>query len=76
MKQLQEKLEFIYYISQTNKAMITQRDDLIEKMQAKLVLMENAAIDITSFKAQASEINENLEIVQQDIYQKVHTIRQ
>jgi hypothetical protein len=75
MKQLQEKLELIYQNSQTNKAMITQWDSLIEQLQAKLVLMENTTIDITAFKAQASEINEKLEVVQQDLYQKVDTIQ-
>jgi hypothetical protein len=74
MKQLQEKLELIYQNSQTIKSMITQWDSLIEQMQAKLVLMENTTIDITAFKAQASKINEKLEVVQQDLYQKVDTI--
>jgi hypothetical protein len=43
--------------------MITQQDSLIEQLQAKLVLVENTTIDITSFKAQASEINKKMEVV-------------
>jgi hypothetical protein len=42
-------------------------------LQAKLALTENTTIDITAFKAQASEINEKMEVVQQDLYQKVDT---
>jgi hypothetical protein len=44
MKQLHEKLELIYQSSQTIKDMITQRDSLIEQLQAKLVLVENTTI--------------------------------
>jgi hypothetical protein len=75
MKQLQDKIELIYQSSQTNKGLITQRDNLIEQLQAKLALTENTTIDITAFKTQASEINEKLEVVQQELYQKVDTIQ-
>jgi hypothetical protein len=54
--------------------MITQRDSLIEQLQSKLALTENKTIGITAFKAQAYEINEKLEFVQHDLYQKVDTI--
>ena len=40
-----------------------------------MALTENTTIDITSFKAQALEINEKMEYVQQDLYQKVDTIQ-
>jgi hypothetical protein len=55
--------------------MTTQLDSLIEQLQAKLVLVENTTIDVTSFKAQKFEINEKLEAIQQDLYQKVDTIQ-
>jgi hypothetical protein len=66
-KQLQEKLKLIHQSSSTSKTMITQRDNLIAQMHAKLVLMENTTIDDIAFKAQASKINEKLEVVQQDL---------
>jgi hypothetical protein len=75
MKQLQEKPDLIHQSSQTNKAMITQWESLIEQFQDKLFLMENTTIDNTTFKEEASEINEKLEVVQQDLYQKVDTIQ-
>jgi hypothetical protein len=37
--------------------------------------MENKKINITGFKAQEYEINEKLEVVQQDLYQKVDTVQ-
>ena len=55
--------------------MITQWDGLIEQLHDKLALVENTITNITAFKEEASEINEKLEVVQQDLYQKVDTIQ-
>jgi hypothetical protein len=65
----------IYQSSQTSKGLITQRDNLIEQLQEKLDLTKNTTIDITSFKTQALEIKEKLEVVQQELYQKVDTFQ-
>jgi len=62
MKKLQDNLEMIYHRSQTNKGLITQRDNFIEHLQAKLALIENKTIDINAFKTKSSEINEKLEV--------------
>jgi hypothetical protein len=75
LKQLQDNLDLLYQSSQTNKSLIIQQDNLIEQLHAKLALTENATIDITAFKTQASEINENLEVSQQDLYKKVDVIK-
>jgi hypothetical protein len=44
--------------------LVTQRDELIEQLQAILTLTEGTAIDISAFKTQALEINEKLEVAQ------------
>ena len=75
MKKLQDKLELIYQSLQTNKDMITQRDSLIEQFQAKLALTENTTMHINSFKTQASEINEKLEVAEQELYQNIDAIQ-
>jgi len=54
--------------------MVTQRDELIKKLHAKLTLTEDTTIDISAFKTQASEITERLEVAQQELYLKVDSI--
>jgi hypothetical protein len=75
IKQLQDNLELLYQSSQTSKGLITQRDNLIEKLQARLTLTKNTTIDISAFKTQASEVNERLEVSQQELYLKVDAIQ-
>ena len=48
---------------------------LIEKLQSQITLFENTGMDITAIKKKASEINGNLEIVQQDLYQNMDIIQ-
>ena len=44
-------------------------------MQARLNLAEGTSVDISTFQAQAREINKKLEIVQQDLFLKVDVIQ-
>ena len=48
---------------------------MIEQLNSKLALTENKTIEITAFKTQASEINEKLEVVQYELYQKIDVIK-
>jgi hypothetical protein len=75
IKQLQDNLELLHQSSQTNQGLVTQRDELIEQLQARLALTEGTTIDISAFKTQALEINEKLEVAQQDLYLKVDAIQ-
>jgi hypothetical protein len=74
IQQLQDNLEQLHQSSQTNQGLVTQRDELIEQLQARLALTEGTTIDISAFKTQALEINEKLEVSQQDLYLKVDAI--
>jgi hypothetical protein len=42
--------------------MVTQCDELIEKLQDILTVTEGTMIDISAFKTQALEINEKMEV--------------
>jgi hypothetical protein len=48
---------------------------LIKKLQAKLDLIEGTSVDISTFRTQALEINEKLEMAQQDLFMKVDSIQ-
>jgi hypothetical protein len=75
IKQLQDNLNLLHQNSQTSQGLVTQRDELIEQLQARLDLTEGTSIDISTFKTQALEINEKLEAAQQDLYLKVDAIQ-
>jgi hypothetical protein len=75
IQQLQANLEELHQSSQTNQGLVTQRDELIEQLQARLDLTEGTSIDISAFQTQALEINEKLEIAQQDLFLKVDAIQ-
>jgi ABC-type dipeptide/oligopeptide/nickel transport system ATPase subunit len=44
-------------------------------LQARITTIESTIIDISSFKKQASEVNEKLQIVQQDLYESLDAIQ-
>jgi hypothetical protein len=55
--------------------LVTQCDELIEQLQARLSLTKGTSIDISAFQTQALEINENMEVAQQDLFLKVDVIQ-
>jgi hypothetical protein len=55
--------------------MISQRDTFINQLQARIATIESTIIDISTFKKQASEINEGLQIVQQNFYESLDIIQ-
>jgi hypothetical protein len=75
IQQLQANLDQLHQSSQTNRGLVTQRDELIKQLQARLNLTEGTSIDISAFQTQALEINEKLEIAQQDLFLKVDAIQ-
>jgi hypothetical protein len=58
-----------------NKGLITQQEELIKQLQARLDLTEGTSIEISSFRTQALEVNEKLEMAQQDLFMKVDAIQ-
>jgi hypothetical protein len=75
IQQLRANLEELHRNSQANKGLVTQRDELIRKLQARLDLTEGTSVDISAFQTQALEINEKLEMAQQDLFMKVDAIQ-
>jgi hypothetical protein len=55
--------------------MLSQRDMLIEKLQTRITLFKNTKWTFLPFKNQASEVNEKLKIVQQDLYENMDIIQ-
>jgi peptidoglycan hydrolase CwlO-like protein len=60
IQQLQANLEELHQNSQDNKGLITQQEELIKKLQARLDLIEGTSVEISSFQTQAFEVNEKL----------------
>ena len=75
IQQLQANLEELHWNSQANKGLVTQRDQLIRKLQARLDLTEGTSVDISAFQTPALEINKKLEMAQQDLFMKVDAIQ-
>jgi hypothetical protein len=75
IQQLQANLEELHRNSQANKGLVTQQDELIKKLQARLDLTEGTSVEISSFQTQALEVNEKLEMAQQDLFMKVDAIQ-
>ena len=55
--------------------MVTQHEELVKKLQAKIELVEGTIVDMEFFQAQALEVHEKLESTQQDIFTKVEAIQ-
>jgi hypothetical protein len=72
---LQANLDEFHQSSQTNRGLVTQHDELIGKLQARLDLTEGTSVDISAFQTQALEINEKLEMAQHDLFMKVDAIQ-
>jgi hypothetical protein len=75
IQQLQANLEELHQSSQTNRGLVTQGDELIKQLQARLDLTEGTSIDISAFQTQARELNEKMEITQEDLFLKVDAIQ-
>jgi hypothetical protein len=75
IQQLQANLDELHRNSQANKGLVTQRDELIKQLQARLDLTEGTSVEISSFQTQALEVNEKLEMAQQDLFMKVDAIQ-
>ena len=58
IQRLQANLEELHRNSQANKGLVTQRDELIKKLQARLDLTEGTTVEILSFQTQTLEENE------------------
>ena len=61
IQQLWANLDENHQISQTNQCLITQHDEFIRQLQARLKLTEGTSTEILAFQIQALEINEKLE---------------
>jgi hypothetical protein len=55
--------------------LVTQHEELVKKLQAKIELVEGTIVDMAFFQAQALEVHEKLESAQQDIFTKVEAIQ-
>jgi ribosomal protein L7/L12 len=75
IQQLKANLDELHQNSQANRGLVTQHEELIKKLQAKLDLTEGTTVDMASFQAQALEVHEKLEITQQDLFTKVEAIQ-
>jgi hypothetical protein len=74
IQQLQTNLEELHRNSQENQGLITQHDEFIRQLQARLKVTEGVSIDIPTFQIQALEINEKPEMARQDLFMKVDAI--
>jgi hypothetical protein len=75
IQQLWANLDELHQSSQINQGLITQHDEFIRQLQARLKLTEGTSIDISAFQIQALEINEKLEAAQQDLFLKIDAIQ-
>jgi len=64
IKQLEEKLKLSFQNWNLSNNMVSWRDTLINQLQAQITTIERTIVEISTFKKQASEINERLQIVQ------------
>jgi chromosome segregation ATPase len=74
MKQLQEKLEMSLQNLRISNSMITQQESSIQQLQSRITSLKKTKTDNIAFQKQASKINEKLEAIQHDTYQKMDTI--
>jgi hypothetical protein len=63
IKQLEDKLKLSFQNQHLRNNMLSQRNTLINQLQAQITTIEGTLIDISSFKKQALEVNEKLQIV-------------
>ena len=75
IKQLEDKLKLSFQNQHLRNNMLSQRDTLINQLQAQITTIERTLIDISSFKKQALEVNEKLQIVQQNLYESLDAIQ-
>jgi hypothetical protein len=75
IQQLWANLDENHQISQINQCLITQHDEFIRQMKARLKLTEGTSVEILAFQIQALEINEKLEAAQQNLFLKIDVIQ-
>jgi hypothetical protein len=75
IQQLKANLDELYQNSQDNRGLVTQQEELIKKLQAKIDLTEGTIVEMETFQAQALEVHEKLESSQQDLFTKVEAIQ-
>jgi hypothetical protein len=59
---MRDNLEELHPNSQAKKGLVTQCDELLRQLKARLDQTEGTLIDILTFQIQALEINEKLEM--------------
>ena len=62
-------------MAQTSQSQISQQEELIGKLQAKLDFAKIQVVDIGIFQSQAIEIRKRVSTAQQDLLAKVETIQ-
>lgn len=55
--------------------MVTQQEELIKQLQAKIDLTEGTVVEMAAFQTQALEVHEKLESAQQDLFTKLEAIQ-
>jgi hypothetical protein len=75
IERLKSDLEQTQQVAQTSQSQISQQEELIEQLQAKLNFTESQVIDIGIFQSQAIEIRKRVSTAQQDLLAKVETIQ-
>jgi hypothetical protein len=64
IQQLQANLEELQWNSRAKKGLVTQQEELINKLQARLDLTEGTSVEISYFRTQALEVNQKLQMAQ------------
>jgi hypothetical protein len=75
IERLKSDLEQTQQAAQTSQSQISQQEELIGQLQAKLNFVESQVIDIGIFQSQAIEIRKRVSAAQQDLLAKVETIQ-
>jgi chromosome segregation ATPase len=75
IERLKSDLEQTQQAAQTSQSQISQQEELIGQLQAKLNFAESQVIDIGIFQSQAIEIRKRVSATQQDLLAKVETIQ-
>jgi hypothetical protein len=75
IERLKSDLEQTQLLAQTSQSQISQQEELIGQLHAKLNFTESQVIDIRIFQSQAIEIQRRVSVAQQDLLAKVETIQ-
>jgi hypothetical protein len=61
--------------SQTNKELVTQQEEFIKKLQAKVHLAKVTVVEMVVFQAHALEVHKKMELAQQNLFTKVEVVQ-